>query len=149
MTRMIFALIFALGTCLAQEVAQPPLPTVELRLENGRKITAEVADETIERAMGLMFRESLAPDSGMLFVMPRAERTSFWMKNTRIPLSIAFLNKAGIILEIHDLEPFNEKPVASTFPGIAYALEMEKGWFEKVGVMPGERVTGLPRPTGQ
>jgi hypothetical protein len=149
MTRMFLGLIFAAGLAVAQETAQPTLPTVELKMANGRTITAEVADETPERAAGLMFRDKLPPDTGMLFVMPRAERASFWMKNTRIPLSIAFLNQAGVILEIHDLEPMNEKPVASTFPTIAYALEMEKGWFEKAGVMPGERITGLPPLNGK
>ena len=149
MIRMFFGLIFAAGLALAQDAPQATLPTVELKMENGRKVTAEVADESSERATGLMFRESLAPDSGMLFVLPRAERASFWMKNTRIPLSIAFLNRAGVILEIHDLEPFSEKAVMSTFPAIAYALEMERGWFEKAAVMPGDRISGLPRLTGQ
>jgi uncharacterized membrane protein (UPF0127 family) len=141
-------LLFALPA-LAQETAQPPLPTITLKAENGRVITVEVADESHERTAGLMFREKLAPDSGMLFVMPRPDRAGFWMKNTPLPLSIAFLNSAGVILEIHDLQPHSEKTVQSTFPTIAYALEMEQGWFARAGVNPGERLRGLPPLTGR
>lgn len=141
-------LVFALPA-FAQEVAQPPLPTITLKAENGRTITAEVADEPHERTAGLMFRESLAPDSGMLFVMPRPDRAGFWMKNTLIPLSIAYINSSGVILEIHDMKPRSEKTVPSVFPTVAYALEMEQGWFQKSGVNPGERLRGLPPLTGK
>lgn len=149
MLRMFFGLLLLVSTALAQEVAQPPLPTITLTAENGRKITAEVADDTSERTAGLMFREKLAPDSGMLFVMPRPERAAFWMKNTLIPLSIAYINSSGTILEIHDMKPHDEKTVPSVFPTVAYALEMEKGWFSDAGVGPGDRLKGLPPLTGK
>ncbi len=136
-------LIVSTASALAQTTAQPPLPTTTLRV-GSHSITAEVADEDPERAAGLMFRESLADDHGMIFVMPAIEPASFWMKNTRIPLSIAFLEANGTIAEIHELEAFNEKVVRSTFPRIAYALEMPKGWFTKKNIWPGERITGLP-----
>lgn len=148
MIRPLLALLLATVTAFAQDAAQPALPTVTLKAENGKAITAEVADEISERTVGLMYREKLAPDSGMLFVMPRPERAAFWMRNTKIPLSIAYINGAGVILEIHDLKPYDERTVASTFPSIVYALEMEQGWFSKAGVNPGERLSGLPRPTG-
>ena len=93
-----------------------------------------------------MFRESLAPDSGMLFVMPSVGPASFWMKNTLIPLSVAFLDENGTIMEIHDMQPKSEKIVKSTFSRIAYALEMQQGWFGKKNIWPGERVSGLPPP---
>lgn len=130
---------------LAQETAQPTLPTITLRV-GGKAITAEVADEPAEEIAGLMFRKELAPDSGMLFVMSPPRRASFWMKNTLIPLSVAYINQSGTILEIHDLEPHNETAVTSRFNTIAFALEMEKGWFEKNRILPGDRISGLPPP---
>jgi uncharacterized membrane protein (UPF0127 family) len=149
MRRLFLALLLPVAPVLAQETAQPPLPTVTLKAENGRTITAEVADEDHERAAGLMFREKLAPDSGMLFVMPRPSRAAFWMKNTPIPLSIAYIDASGTILEIHDMKPHDEKTVRSVFPNVAYALEMEQGWFARAGVNPGERLKGLPPLSGK
>lgn len=149
MNRLAFALVlgllFSFPRLEAQDAAQPPLPTVTLRAGD-QKITAEVADEPHERMAGLMFRESLAPDSGMLFVMPRADHVSFWMKNTPIPLSIAYINAKGVIMEIHDMKPQSLKPVPSVFGNIAYALEMEQGWFAKKGILPGNQLVGLPPP---
>lgn len=140
-------LVFTLPA-LSQETAQVTLPSVTLNVA-GKAVTAEVADEPGERRTGLMFRESLPPDSGMLFVMPRPEPAAFWMKNTKIALSVAYINPAGVIVEIHDLEPLDERPVPSAFPNIAYALEMRQGWFETNGVLAGDRITGLPPLTGQ
>lgn len=132
----------------AQSGPQPTLPTAELRI-GSKKITAEIADEEHERAAGLMFRKSLAPDSGMLFVMDGAGPVGFWMKNTELPLTIAYIDAAGLIKELHDLHPRNEKPVPSRFPSIAYALEMPQGWFSKNNIWPGERIMGLPKSPGR
>jgi uncharacterized membrane protein (UPF0127 family) len=107
-------------------------------------VTAEVADEPQERAMGLMFRKKLAPDRGMLFVMRAPEAAAFWMKNTTIPLSVAYINSSGTILEIHSLKPLDETPIPSVFANVAYALEMEQGWFSKNGILAGDRIQGLP-----
>ncbi len=149
MHRALFCSLFLLaGTLSGQESAQPPLPAVTLGI-GAKSVNAEVADETPERTAGLMFREKLAPDSGMLFVMPRPERATFWMKNTLLPLSIAYINASGVILEIHDLEPHNENAVSSAFPHIAYALEMEQGWFARNKILPGDRIRGLPAPGGK
>jgi uncharacterized protein len=144
MNRAVFFGFFLIAGCLnAQESAQLALPAVTLSV--GEKVvTAEVADEPAERATGLMFRKDLEPDRGMLFVMREPERAAFWMKNTTLPLSVAYINQSGTILEIHDLDPLNEKPVPSAFPNIAYALEMEQGWFAKNRVLAGDRVRGLP-----
>jgi len=147
--RLCFALLLAAAlSAFAQEAAQPPLPTTTLTA-GGRTIKAEVADDDAERSAGLMFRENLGPDAGMLFIMPTIGPAGFWMKNTRIPLSIAFIDPQGTILEIHDMEPQSEKVVSSVFPKIAYALEMEKGWFARNGILPGTRVSGLPVPSRQ
>lgn len=141
-------LLLLTGTALSQETAQLTLPSVTLSVA-GKPVRAEVADDAQERSLGLMFRERLAPNAGMLFVMPKPERASFWMKNTTLPLSIAYINPAGVILEIHDLQPLDEKPVPSAFPNIAYALEMEQGWFTDNGVLAGDRIQGLPLSNGQ
>lgn len=144
MQKAIFVLLLSVTTLLAKEGAQPPLPTVTLTLGE-KRVQAEVADEDSERSAGLMFREALGTDSGMLFVMPSTSRASFWMKNTPLPLSIAFMSPTGVILEIHDLQPHVEKPVQSRFPNVAYALEMRQGWFSDNGIFPGTKVQGLPQ----
>ena len=149
MTRVVFFFLFLLvASTLGQDTAQVALPSVTLNVA-GKAVTAEVADEPDERRSGLMFRDSLAADSGMLFVMPRPERAAFWMKNTTLPLSVAYISPGGVIVEIHDLEPLDEKPVPSTFPNIAYALEMKQGWFAENGILAGDRIKGLPPLTGQ
>jgi len=149
MTRAVFFLLLLLVvSTLGQETAQVALPSVTLNVA-GKAVTAEVADEPDERRSGLMFRDSLAADSGMLFVMPRPERAAFWMKNTTLPLSVAYISPGGVIVEIHDLEPLDEKPVPSSFPNIAYALEMKQGWFAENGILAGDRIKGLPPLTGQ
>ena len=71
------------------------------------------------------------------------------MKNTTLPLSVAYINQSGMILEIHDLQPLDEKPVPSAFSNIAYALEMEQGWFARNRILAGDRIKGLPALTGR
>jgi uncharacterized protein len=117
------------------------LPTVALTI-NGQKIVAEVASSPQDRATGLMNRFSLQPDHGMLFVFERPEPLGFWMKNTFIPLSIAFLDATGRILNIDDMAPQTENTHWSAGPGL-YALEMRKGWFVEHGIRPGDRVEGV------
>lgn len=143
--RLVLLLLFSACQLplIALDTAQPKLPSATLRIGKA-DICAEIADEDNERSAGLMFRESLPRDSGMLFVMPATGPASFWMKNTLIPLSIAFIGPDGTILEIHDMQPKSEKITHSTFPTISYALEMEQGWFEKNNIWPGERISGLP-----
>jgi uncharacterized membrane protein (UPF0127 family) len=143
-----FGLFLMFGRLLAQETAQVPLPAITLSVA-GEAVIAEVADDPLERETGLMFRKTLAPDSGMLFVMPVPEHAAFWMKNTTVPLSVAYINESGMILEIHDLQPLDERPVPSAFSNIAYALEMEQGWFARNRVLAGDRIKGLPALTGR
>jgi uncharacterized membrane protein (UPF0127 family) len=143
-----FGLFLMVGQLLGQQSAQVPLPAIMLSV-GGKAVFAEVADDPQERETGLMFRKSLAPDSGMLFVMPEPEHAAFWMKNTTLPLSVAYINQSGMILEIHDLRPLDERPVPSAFSNIAYALEMEQGWFARNRVLAGDRIKGLPALTGR
>lgn len=144
MIRSLFAAALLLATtAFGQQEAQPTLPITTLTVGN-KQISAEVADDNKERMTGLMFRKKLAPDSGMLFVMPRVEHASFWMRNTLIPLSVAYISPEGLILEIHDMKPLDETPIPSKFDNIAYALEMDLGWFSNNGIYAGERLGGLP-----
>ena len=145
--RLLFvALVLCGHPVRAQDAAQPALPALTLHV-GSHSVTAEVADDDAKRTCGLMFRESLAADSGMLFVMPSVGPVGFWMKNTKVPLSIAYIDPQGTIVEIHDMEPLSEKIVRSAFPRIAYALEMTIGWFTKNNVWPGDRISGLPEPS--
>ena len=105
-------------------------------------ITAEIAANDAARTKGLMFRESLEPNHGMLFVFERANVQCFWMKNTKIPLSIAFIKANGIITNIADMAPMTENSHCSTEP-VLYTLEMEEGWFAKHGVSAGKSIGGL------
>ncbi len=123
--------------------APPPLPTIELTI-NGHKIAAEVASKPGERETGLMNRFSLRQDSGMLFVFEQPETLSFWMKNTYIPLSIAFIDADGRILNIEDMAPQTESTHWSKGPAL-FALEMRKGWFAERGLTAGDHVEGLAK----
>ncbi len=124
-----------------------PLLTYPLRIKN-HEIRAEVANTEESRRRGLMFRDRLGDNSGMVFSYLEAGVNAMWMKNTRIPLSVAFIDRDGRILNIADMEPFSEQAHASAGEA-AYALEMNRGWFGKRGVKAGDRVEGLrrlPRP---
>ena len=114
----------------------------------GRTITVEVADTPQARALGLMGRGSMGPDNGMLFVYPDEAQRSFWMKNTILPLSIAFVSKTGSIVHLADMDPLSERAVPSVHPTM-YAIEMNRGWFETHGVKVGQRVGGLPEPASR
>lgn len=105
----------------------------------GKTIKVEVARAEKEKERGLMFRERMGKDEGMLFVYEREERLSFWMKNTRLPLSIAFIDKGGRIVDIQDMEPFSLETHTSAHPA-TYALEMNRGWFAREGIKVGDFV---------
>jgi uncharacterized membrane protein (UPF0127 family) len=92
----------------------------------------------------MMFRKSMADGEGMVFVLGAPQHAAFWMKNTIIPLSVAYINTMGMILEIHDLKPRDETSVDSKFDTIAYAIEVPQGWFLENGILPGSIVRGLP-----
>jgi len=102
-------------------------------------VRVELAATDKTRSLGLMHRDSLPEDSGMLFVFERPGLHSFWMKNTRIPLAIAFIDRAGIIVNIEEMKAYDETPV---YPQayVLYTLEMNAGWFAKKGIVPGMRV---------
>lgn len=93
-----------------------------------------------EHQQGLMFRESLPEDHGMLFLFPRPKPQSFWMQNTRIPLDIGYLDASGRLMEIHKLFPYDESPVASRSQEILIAIETNRGWYARNGVAPGAQL---------
>jgi uncharacterized protein len=132
------ALNFVAGLAFAAD-----LPTLELRIGSHR-LVAEIAATEQARTTGLMFRFSLQPDHGMLFIFDAPQPLAFWMRNTYVPLSIAFIASDGRILNIEDMMPRTDDSHPSL--GMAlFALEMKKGWFADRGIKAGDRVEGLDR----
>ena len=103
----------------------------------GKKIRVEVVRREEEKARGLMFRDKLGADEGMLFVYEKEEFLTFWMKNTPLPLSIAFIDQKGRIVDIQNMEPFSLRTHTSARPA-RYALEMNRNWFQKNGIKVGD-----------
>ena len=134
----ILALLIALPAAAA--LAQS-LPVTELRA-GMHLIHAEVAADFSTRARGLMHRKGLAPNAGMLFVFDAPSEQCMWMKNTYIPLSVAFLDAEGAIINIADMQPHSEQTHCSARPAL-YALEMTRGWFAERGIKPGMKLGGL------
>jgi len=116
--------------------------TYEINI-NDKKPRVEVAFRQKERTIGLMFRDKLDSDHGMLFIYPQEQNLSFWMKNTRIPLSIAFINSSGTITQIEPMAPYSLTSHTSKAE-VRFALEMEEGWFRKNGITVGSKVDFPP-----
>ena len=116
--------------------AQPRLKTIKLYLGSA-ELTVEIADENHERQAGMMHRTTMPENEGMLFVFPYPHQSGFWMKNTIVPLSIAYIDPASRVIEIHDMQPGNTKPIESRSARVQYALEVNQGWFAKNGIKPG------------
>ena len=106
------------------------------------KLKVEIADSPLKRAAGLMYRDSLPQDGGMLFVFLAPEQVSFWMKDTKLPLSIAFVDANGVIKEIVDLKP-NDLTPATSKDKVIYALETNQGWFKEHKIKAGDIIAGL------
>ncbi len=140
MRRLILLLSIAAGQALAQ---QPTLPTIELGA-GMHVIRAEVADSFSTRMQGLMRRTSLPPNGGMLFIFDEAGTHCMWMKNTLIPLSVAFIDAEGAIINIADMQPHSEQSHCASRPA-RYALEMTQGWFAQRGIRAGAPLRGLDK----
>jgi len=108
-------------------------------------IDAAVAASDADREQGLMYRTQLAPNEGMLFVFNENAVHCFWMKNTLIPLSIAFIRADGTITDIDEMQAETTNNHCPRNNGV-YALEMSKGWFDAKGIKPGMKIQGLPAP---
>lgn len=126
-----------LSCCRNEHKASFPVLTI-----NGHRLRVETAVTRDERSRGLMHRKHLPADRGMLFVYFRESELSFWMKNTFIPLSIAFVDAQGTIAEIRHMEPGTTDSHTSGKP-VLYAIEVNRGWFDKHGIKPGDTVKGL------
>ena len=146
--RLIAAFAWSIATFAAPVLAQtasspaPTLPRIELQA-GVHLIRAEVAADSASRARGLMFRDSLGPNQGMIFVFEESARQCFWMRNTRIPLSAAFIDESGRIVNIADMQPLDERSHCSVRP-VRYALEVNQGWFAKRGISAGFKLRGPP-----
>jgi uncharacterized membrane protein (UPF0127 family) len=138
MRRVLLALLLAWSSGHAQ---QPSLPAVQLGA-GMHLIRAEVADRDETRSLGLMHRTSLPPNGGMLFVFDTSGVHCMWMKNTLLPLSVAFLDDDGAIVNIADMQPLSETTHCAARPA-RYALEMTQGWFAERGIRAGQRLRGL------
>jgi uncharacterized membrane protein (UPF0127 family) len=124
----------------APAFAQPPVTQLNAGMH---LIRAEVVSDPGTRAEGLMYRKSMAQNAGMLFIFDEAAVHCMWMKNTLIPLSVAFIDDRGAIVNIADMEPQTEASHCAAQP-VRYALEMNRGWFATRGVKPGSRLGGIP-----
>lgn len=147
---MTFIKTFALAAGLLAALALParaqdgPQRLATTRLTAGfHLINAEVARTPDQRAIGLMNRPTMPGNDGMLFVFEQPGQQCFWMKNTLLPLSIAFLADDGSIVNIEDMKPQSLDSHCSAKP-VRFALEMNQGWFAKRAIKPGAKITGAP-----
>ena len=101
---------------------------------DGHKLKVEIADSESKRTTGLMFRKSLKENEGMLFVFKKEQYLSFWMKNTLIPLSIAYFNKDRRLVDIYQMKPNQTREVYNSTEKVMYALEVNPGWYKKNGI---------------
>jgi len=132
------ALLWLAATAGAQKMPEMTLAV------NGNKLTVEVANTDPARMEGLMHRRILPQDRGMLFVFADVAHHAMWMMNTYIPLSVAFIDEKGAIINIHDMEPHTRNNHPAIKPA-KYALEVNQGWFRKHCIKPGAKVEGIDR----
>ena len=139
LTRTAAAATFALwSTFAAADLAE-----VTLAIDK-HTLTAEVANTDATRSTGLMHRRMLPANRGMLFVFPEVGIHAMWMMNTHIPLSVAFIDSAGTIINIADMQPHTQNAHPASLPA-KFALEMNQSWFRTRGIKPGDKVQGLER----
>lgn len=136
-----FAATYLPTSSLAQ--VNKDLPIIDLTIKTS-KLKAEVAADANSRTIGLMNRFSLKPDQGMIFVFVQSEPLAFWMRNTFVPLSIAYIDIKGVIVNIVDMKPQDESTHPSAGPAM-FALEMKQGWFKERGIVAGDKVNGLDK----
>jgi uncharacterized membrane protein (UPF0127 family) len=137
------SLAVAALTLAISAAARAQMPEIPLTVA-GHKLTVEVADSDTTRMQGLMHRRILPENRGMLFVFREVTHHAMWMKNTYIPLSVAFLDERGVIINIADMQPQTSDTHAAAKPA-KYALEVNQGWFAKRGIKPGATIEGLER----
>ena len=137
--RLLITLFLAAAPAFAQ---QPQLPVVQLNA-GMHLIRAEVAADYGSRMTGLMHRATMPSNAGMLFIFDESQQQCMWMKNTLLPLSVAFIDDSGAIINVEDMAPQTEDSHCAKRPA-RYALEMNRGWFAARGIKPGTRLGGIP-----
>ena len=146
--------VLALAATTASAFAQEPnggqpqsLPIVPIHI-GAATLKTEIAATSAQQERGLMYVTKLGDNDGMIFLLPTVTTATFWMKNTLIPLSVAFIDKNGVILEIHDMKALDETITRSDSDQVAYALETNLHWFALNGVKPGDKIDPAPRTLG-
>lgn len=137
------AAVFAASTPSANSQQAVKFPVISLNA-GIHIIKAEVAAREAERQQGLMYREKMGPNEGMVFLFNAPAGVCMWMKNTLIPLSVAFIDDSGKIVNIEDMQPQTTDSHCAKKP-VRYALEMNLGWFKQKNIKPGTVIEGLPR----
>ena len=130
------------GAASAQDAPQTDLQRTKLSI-GMYQIDAQVAGTAEQREIGLMFRKDMPQHEGMLFTFESPSRLCFWMKNTLLPLTAAFVADDGVIVNLEDMKPLTTDSHCSTKP-VRYVLEMNKGWFAKKGIKAGTKISGRP-----
>jgi uncharacterized membrane protein (UPF0127 family) len=141
-TGLLFLVTFAAGAALAQATPQLELPRVKLSA-GMHLIDTQVAATPQQRAVGLMYRKEMPAHEGMLFVFEQPAVQCFWMKNTLLPLTAAFVADDGTIVNLADMKPQTTESHCSKQP-VRYVLEMNLGWFAKKGIKDGTKLGGTP-----
>jgi uncharacterized membrane protein (UPF0127 family) len=136
------ALLVWHGVAIAQDMPQTDLPRSKLSV-GMYQIDAQLAASSEQREIGLMFRKNMPQHEGMLFIFESPSRLCFWMKNTPLPLTAAFVADDGVIVNLEDMKPHSTQSHCSTKP-VRYVLEMNQGWFAKKGLKPGAKISGRP-----
>ncbi|MDQ2634145.1 MAG: DUF192 domain-containing protein [Pseudomonadota bacterium] len=125
----------------AMRLPVDPSPLVAETATGGHSFTIEIADDQSERSAGLMFRESMDDDHGMLFVFPESRPVAFWMKNTPMPLDLVFIGEDGRVLDVLPGEPFSEAQISPGAVAVRFVLELKRGIAEKTGIEDGSTIS--------
>ena len=142
MKKIIFIGTFIIASFAHAEMEPPKLPKITLGVGAVHKVVAEIASIPSDRSQGLMFRKKMNDNEGMLFVYPQPHVTGMWMKNTLIPLSVAFIDEKGVIINVEEMKPQTLDAHMAKGPA-KYSLEMNTGWFKKRRLGPGTKIKGL------
>ena len=139
---LLAVLLFCAGIAGAEDMPQTALPREKLSV-GIHQIDTQLAVTSEQREIGLMFRKEMPPHEGMLFVFEQPSRMCFWMKNTVLPLTAAFIADDGSIVNLENMKPQTTDSHCSAKP-VRYVLEMNQGWFAKRGIKPGTKIAGRP-----
>lgn len=139
---LLAVLMFCSGIASAEDMPQTELPREKLSV-GIHQIDTQLAVTSEQREIGLMFRKEMPPHEGMLFVFEQPSRMCFWMKNTVLPLTAAFIADDGSIVNLVNMKPQTTDSHCSAKP-VRYVLEMNQGWFAKRGIKPGTKIAGRP-----